>query len=204
MSTKEKVKGIFLSTGLLAAIASSLCCIAPLVAILGGASGAASSFSWIEPVRPYLIVVSALALGFAFYQAYKAKPEDDCGCDPNKKKSFLNSKGFLWGITILSIVMFLFPNYSYVFYNSNSSTPISVNDSALNYTFEIDGMTCSGCENHIESSVNTINGVFGLDAKYDEGIATLNIDTTQASLDQIQETIQSEAGYKVTNYKLNP
>ncbi|HEY1054273.1 MAG TPA: heavy metal transporter, partial [Emticicia sp.] len=41
--------------GILTAFATSLCCITPVLALLGGASGLASSFSWIEPFRPYLI-----------------------------------------------------------------------------------------------------------------------------------------------------
>ena len=44
--------------GIFAAIAASLCCITPLLAILAGASGIASAFSWLEPARPYLIVVA--------------------------------------------------------------------------------------------------------------------------------------------------
>ena len=37
--------------GLFAAIAASLCCITPVLVLLAGASGAASSLSWLEPAR---------------------------------------------------------------------------------------------------------------------------------------------------------
>ena len=45
--------------GLLAAFAASLCCIMPILAVLGGIGGVASTFSWLEPFRPYLIVLTA-------------------------------------------------------------------------------------------------------------------------------------------------
>ena len=54
------MKTTYLGTGLLAAIASSLCCIAPLLALLGGVAGTASTFSWIEPARPFLIGISVI------------------------------------------------------------------------------------------------------------------------------------------------
>ncbi len=48
------------AAGLLTAIAASLCCITPTLALLGGATGLVSSFSWIEPFRPYLIGLTVL------------------------------------------------------------------------------------------------------------------------------------------------
>ncbi len=72
MST-QKISGKFVSAGLLSAIAASLCCITPVLALIAGSSGIAASFSWIEPARPYLITVAIAALGFAWYQ--KLKPQ---------------------------------------------------------------------------------------------------------------------------------
>ena len=106
------MKTSYVSTGFFAAIASSLCCIAPLIAMFGGVAGAASTFSWIEPARPFLIGISIIALGLAFYQAYKPVAVDDCNCEVPEKKSFLKSKSFLWVVTVLSILMFSFPYYS--------------------------------------------------------------------------------------------
>ncbi|MEK7254190.1 MAG: heavy metal transporter, partial [Bacteroidota bacterium] len=39
--------------GALAAVAASLCCITPVLALLAGTSGLASTFSWLEPARPW-------------------------------------------------------------------------------------------------------------------------------------------------------
>lgn len=60
-----------LSAGILTAIAASLCCITPVLALLVGTSGIASSFSWMEPFRPYLIGFTILVIGYAWYQKLK-------------------------------------------------------------------------------------------------------------------------------------
>jgi len=70
-----------IGAGLLTAITASLCCITPVLALIAGTSGIASTFSWIEPFRPYLIGLTILVLGFAWYQ--KLKPQNvfrNCNC----------------------------------------------------------------------------------------------------------------------------
>lgn len=59
MKTDKKLIG----TGLLTAIAASLCCITPVLALVAGTSGLASTFSWLEPFRPYFIGLTVLVLG---------------------------------------------------------------------------------------------------------------------------------------------
>ena len=76
MKTDKKLIG----AGLLTAIAASLCCITPVLALIAGTSGLTSTFSWLEPFRPYFIGLTILVLGFAWY--YKLKPKNliDCYC----------------------------------------------------------------------------------------------------------------------------
>ena len=101
METKTESKNKWVGAGLLAAITASLCCITPVLAVLGGLGGIASTFAFLDPLRPYLIGSTAIILGYAFYNAYKPKKEDDleCACEDEEslaKKNFLNSKAFLW------------------------------------------------------------------------------------------------------------
>ena len=87
-TTSKAVTGV----GIFAAIAASLCCITPVLALLAGASGAASSLSWLEPLRPYLIGLAIATLGFAWYRSLSKKESTDCGPDGTcavEKKSFL-------------------------------------------------------------------------------------------------------------------
>ena len=62
-----KSSGTFTGAGALSAIAASLCCITPVIALLAGSSSIAANFSWIEPARPYLIGLSIVVLVFAWY-----------------------------------------------------------------------------------------------------------------------------------------
>ncbi|MDZ7646572.1 MAG: hypothetical protein U5K54_05000 [Cytophagales bacterium] len=47
-------------------------CITPVLALISGVGGIAATFSWLEPVRPYLIGITTLVLGFAWYQELEA------------------------------------------------------------------------------------------------------------------------------------
>jgi hypothetical protein len=68
----KKQQGI-LGAGVLTAVAASLCCITPVLAIVAGSSGIVASFSWLEPIRPYLIGLTVIVLGFAWHQKLKIK-----------------------------------------------------------------------------------------------------------------------------------
>ncbi|MCF6243353.1 MAG: hypothetical protein L3J74_18705, partial [Bacteroidales bacterium] len=47
----EKTSKRLLGAGIISAVAASLCCITPVLAIIAGSSGIAASFSWLEPLR---------------------------------------------------------------------------------------------------------------------------------------------------------
>lgn len=198
------MKTTYIGTGLLAAIASSLCCIAPLVAIIGGVAGTASAFSWIEPARPFLIGLSVIALSLAFYQAYKPVTVDDCNCEVPEKKSFINSKGFLWMVTVLSILMFSFPYYSNNFY-----PPVTVEQNdfdstkTVQCTIDIKGMTCASCENHVQSALLPMNGVTKAKASYKDGNTIIQVDTSKTSISELRMKLEEETGYKVLGYKIS-
>jgi len=78
--------GKLIGTGLLTAIAASLCCITPVLALIAGTSGLASTFSWLEPFRPYFIGLTILVLAFAWYQKLKPQKKIDCNCEAKLRK----------------------------------------------------------------------------------------------------------------------
>jgi len=193
-------KGTFLSAGVLAAVASSLCCIAPLLAILGGVSGGISFFAWVEPFRPYLIGLSVLALGFAFYQAYRPAKVDDCGCEVEEKRSFLNSKGFLWGIVLLSAVLFTFPYYAQLFYPEvGANTHLAIEENVVEVKMAVEGMTCDACENHVNHALIQSPGVLEATSSYSEGWATVRFDGSVTEGEELVERLESATGYQVTD-----
>jgi len=199
MKSENKLIG----TGLLTAITASLCCITPVLALIAGTSGIASTFTWIEPIRPYLIGLTILVLGFAWYQKLKPKKEIGCECETDEKPRFIRSKKFLGIVTVFAIVMLAFPYYSGIFY-PNAEKQITVVDKLDIKTteFKISGMTCASCEEHVNHEVNKLNGIINSKASYEHGSAIIEFDKTRTNETEIEEAINS-TGYKVTDKKEN-
>jgi len=192
-----------IGAGLLTAITASLCCITPVLALIAGTSGIASTFSWIEPFRPYLIGLTILVLCFAWYQILKPKKEIDCECDTDEKPKFVQSKTFLGIVTAFTIIMLAFPYYSGIFYPSTEKQIIVVDKSDIKITeFKISGMTCVGCEEHVNHEVNKLNGIVVSKASYENGNAIIEFDRTKTNETEIEKAINT-TGYKVTDKKEN-
>lgn len=199
MKKGDKIIG----AGLLTAIASSLCCITPVLALISGTSGIASTFSWLEPFRPYFIGFTILVLGFAWYQKLKPQKEIDCECETDEKPKFIQSKTFLGIVTVFAIVMLAFPYYSGIFYQNTEKQIIVVDKSDIKTTeFKISGMTCASCEEHVNHEVNKLNGIVNSKVSYENGNAIIEFDKTKTNKTEIEKAINS-TGYKVTNKKEN-
>ena len=152
-----------IGTSVITAIAASLCCVTPVLGLIAGTSGIASTFSWIEPFRPYLIGLTILVLGFAWYHKLKPINEIDCECETDIKPKFMQSKAFLGIVTVFAIVMLAFPYYSGVFYPDNKKQTLVADKSDVKTTeFKISGMTCTSCEEHVNHEVSKINGILNL------------------------------------------
>lgn len=206
MKSENKLIG----TGLLAAITASLCCITPVLALIAGTSGIASTFSWIEPFRPYLIGLTILVLGFAWYQKIKPQKEIDCECETEdlpvgkvKKSKFIQSKTFLGIVTVFAIIMLAFPYYSSIFYPDNKKEVVIVDQSDIQtVNFNIEGMTCAGCEESIKHAINKLNGITNFQVSYENGNTIIEFDKTKTNEMEIEKAINA-TGYKVTDKKEN-
>ncbi len=199
----QNASGKLAGASVLAAIAASLCCITPVLALLAGTSGLASTFSWMEPARPYLFGLTAAVLGFAWWQ--KLKPQKaaiDCDCEADGKTPFMQTKAFLGIVTVFAGLMLAFPYYSKVFYPDNSKQVIMVSQSDVQEAiFDISGMTCTSCEEHVKHAVNELPGIVGTTASFEEGKAEVKFDKTKTSTEAIKAAID-ETGYKVTDFKM--
>lgn len=208
METKRSSDKKWIGAGLLAAVAASLCCITPVLAVLGGLGGIASTFSWLDPLRPYLIGVTVLVLGFAFYKAYKPVKEGDveCACDDEEspaKKNFLNSKAFLWVVTAVSILMFAFPSYSHIFFSDTNNNIVVVDENNIaEAKLYIEGMTCTGCEESVNYTLHNQEGVLSAVSSYETGIANVKYDKFKVKPEQLAQAIEDEVGYKVKRYEI--
>ncbi|MEB8329028.1 mercuric transport protein MerTP [Flavobacteriaceae bacterium KMM 6897] len=193
MSSDKKLVG----TTIITAIAASLCCITPVLALIAGTSGIASTFTWIEPFRPYLIGLTVLVLAVAWYQKLKPKNQDiDCVCDDEKPK-FSNSKKFLLLVTLFAGLMLAFPYYTQLFYPTTNKEVVYVTESNIdNVEYQIKGMTCSGCEVHIESEVNKLDGIIKVKANHEKGNTVVTYDKTKVTNQEIEDAV-GKTGYKI-------
>ena len=199
MKTDNKLIG----AGLLTAIAASLCCITPVLALIAGTSGLASTFTWLEPLRPYFIGLTILVLGFAWHQKLKPKKQIDCNCDTEEKPKSIHSKKFLGIINAFAIVMLAFPYFSSIFYPKTEKQIIVVDKSNIQKVeFSISGMTCASCEEHVYHEVNKLKGIISSNASYEKSNAIVEFDNSKTNITEIEKAIKS-TGYTVTNKTKN-
>lgn len=197
-----KKNNYFHSNAIVAALLASLCCITPVLAILGGLSGIATTFSFLEPIRPYLIGLTIIILGFAFYNAYTPKKnnEIDCDCETDEKAKFINSKKFLWIVTVISALLIAFPYYSKALLPSEKTNVVIVNaNNIVKAKLNIEGMTCTGCEESINYALKSEDGVVNANSSYKTGVAYVEYDKTKVNPDQLKNAVEEKAGYTVKN-----
>jgi copper chaperone CopZ len=186
----------WMGAGLLAAFVASLCCITPVAAFLAGIGGLGSTFAWVEPFRPYLIGLTVLLLGFAWYQKLRPQWDPECACEEDP--SFWQSKGFLGIITVLTALLLAFPYYSDAFFpNQDQSNIVYVQESQVQtITWDIKGMTCTGCEATVENAASGVDGVLEAKASYDTGKATIKYDQSKTNREAIAAAI-NKTGFTV-------
>ncbi len=188
-------------TSLLAALGASLCCIAPVLAVVAGISGAAAMFSWLDPFRPYLIGFTLLILSYVWYQRIKPTTQEaiDCACEEGGSLSFWQTKTFLSIITLLVTLLLTFPYYSGVLFPSHqAATQIVTQKNSTTTTLTIEGMTCTGCESSVNQAIKSENGVISCTASYKAGEATVKFDTSKTNIQKLAKALENKTGYKAT------
>jgi copper ion binding protein len=187
-----------------AALAASLCCIGPLVAVvLGlGVFGAASIF---ESFRPYFLGSTFALLAGAFYLVYRPARAGECAEGACSIQSpGRHSKAMLWIATILVLVFALFPYYSGLVWNAlarNSSPNAAVQlppqrpATLTALSLDVSGMTCGGCAAAVESALGGLKGVQKASVSLEQKRAMVSFDTSVVTPDQIVQAVE-KAGYK--------
>ncbi|HNR17599.1 MAG TPA: mercuric transport protein MerTP [Bacteroidia bacterium] len=198
-----KSSSTYSGAGLFAAIAASLCCITPVVALLAGSSSIAANFSWIEPARPYLVGLSVAVLALAWY--IKLRPaksnNPDCNCETAKKPSFLQSRTFLAIVTVFAVLMMTFPLYAKMFYRNPKvqAASIAIVNNKQQVKFTIQGMTCEGCEEHVNNQLSKVNGVLAYKTSYTTRSSLITFDKSTVDIKTIESAIK-KTGYKVKSH----
>lgn len=200
-----KSSGTFTSAGVLSAVAASLCCITPFIALVAGSTSIASNFSWMEPARPYLTGLSIIALALAWYLKLKPtkQPAMDCTCETTKKPSFFQSKIFLGMVTLFAVLMMTFPLYAQQFYpkQKTQKPTVAAADNRKQAKFTIQGMTCESCELSVNNELSKVPGVFYYTTSYAKQSSEVTFDKSKVDIKTIEAAI-AKTGYKVKNVEL--
>lgn len=220
----ESGEKVFLGGAVLAAVAASLCCILPVLAIAFGlgAFGVATVF---ESLRPYLLVVVGFALAFSFYRLYFRREKCGEGQACSTKPIGRFNQILLWVATFAVVGIAAFPYYTSYIVSAldrqqppvaepNQAAIVSQNntesletqsqvDTALlesesqsrkAIVIAVEGMTCEGCASHINVALKRIKGVYSAEASYPEKNVKVVYNPKQVTVERIKQGIH-DAGY---------
>ncbi len=81
--------------------------------------------------------------------------------------------------------------------NSNSGSEVSP-ENLVSFSIDVEGMTCTGCENSVERSLKSMDGVVSAKASHETGKTTVSFDKSILTPESIEENINS-GGYRVTS-----
>jgi mercuric ion transport protein len=154
----------------LAAIVGSLCCVAPLVFITVGISGAwISQLTALEPYRPIFIGVMLVFIGLAFRQLYivpvRCAPGEACA-NPRLRR---RQRQIFWVVVfgLAAGVAFAAPPQT--------------------ATLAVENMTCGTCPIVVKKALERVRGVSSTSVDFNRKTATVTFDpdnTTSAKLTQ--------------------
>jgi copper ion binding protein len=92
-----------------------------------------------------------------------------------------------------------FPYYAHIFYPDNKKEVVIVNQSNIQtLNFDVKGMTCASCEEHVKHTVNELEGIVNIKASYEKANAEVEFDNSKTTKEDIEKAINS-TGYKVIN-----
>lgn len=172
------------------AILASLCCLGPAAAAIIGV-GSLSAFAAFEAYRPYLIGLTAILLGFAFYFAYR-KREVKCedGSCKIEGASKWNKTG-VWGATMIAALAAAYP---YLAAKPSAATNAAFAPKAT-VVLEVKGMTCTACASHIQSALSDVKGVHRANVEYETGKGVVEYDPALVQPEALIKRVD-QSGYK--------
>jgi len=91
------------------------CCIGPAIFVIFGTSASfMSSFTFFEPLRPYLLGAAILLLGFSFWKLY-LKKKQDCNCEEDFRARkiarsifWVGTVAFIFSVSFQSVLLHLY------------------------------------------------------------------------------------------------
>jgi len=114
----DRRKGWFAAGGVIGAILASACCVAPLVLLTLGVSGAwIGTLTALAPYKPITIAITLVFIGLGFWHVYfKAKPACADGPYCARPESSRIAKSALWIATVLVVLAMTISWWAPLFY----------------------------------------------------------------------------------------
>jgi mercuric ion transport protein len=189
-----------LGGSVLSAVAASLCCLGPLVAVLVGASGFAAA-GFFAPWRPLLLTITALMLTMAWYLTYRRPKAGRCsraaGCLPTPVAK--GNKIILWLATAFVIAVAALPTFSgaaarwLLPAGASERGPSQVKLATLRVS--IPSMDCGACAAGIQAKLNQQDGVQAAQVDFATKTAVIRFDPGKLSTQQVTALID-QTGFK--------
>jgi len=175
-----------------AAIVASLCCIGPVaVAFIG--VGSIGVFAVFESFRPYVIGLTAMLLGLAFYLAYRKREVkcEDGSCTIESAGKWNNLS--VWLATFAASAAIAFP---YLNITSTQAANTSVLPAA-SVVLRIDGMDCRACAAGLQATLAKLEGVHKATVEYEQSKGVIDYDPGKVQSGRFLEVID-EAGFEAS------
>lgn len=177
-----------------AAIAASVCCVAPLVLLSLGIGGAwVSNLAAFEPYRHVFICISLSLLGLAFYRIYSKSIGNGCATDNVcAKPQAGNITRLIFTLsTILILGLLVFPYITTRIYANETIQQEILTERVI---LKIENMTCFTCGITVKKSLTALAGVQNVIVTYEPPEAIVVFDPQKVSIKHLtQATI--DAGY---------
>ena len=194
---KEKLTAV---GSVIAAVAASICCIGPLVAVTLGV-GSLAAASGLQKWRPLFLGVTFVLLGVAWYLTYR-KPKAQgcaegtpCAATPGAK----GGKFVLWIATALAVALAALPLYAgavaRLLHPEGAGPARSAGANVATLKVKVPSMDCAACAVNIQRALRKEEGVARAEVIFKTKEAVIEYDPARISPDRIVKVI-NETGFK--------
>lgn len=168
----------------------------PLLAL--GAKTGDGTIKTILTLWPYMTGLILVLLAFLWYQQIRLWIRKKQG-ETRRHTARGNQLTMLSLVTIFALLMLAAPRFLKRFDYSTTQTEQTMNpENKVEVTLQVEGMTCTGCENAVQNRVAGLPGVESVKADHTAKQTTVVYDKSLTNLEDIAESI-NDAGYKVVN-----
>lgn len=182
---------------ILSAIAASSCCLPPLIllglTLLGvGTAGVAGLSSTLGAMKWYILPLAVIGVGLSYWLYLREKKK----CSSTACK-MANEKLTKTMLTVSTVVVIGFLGWSvYPYILGSDKVSYEGGTSSSHYTiYQVDGMTCGGCEIAIDGAINATGVVDSVKSSFIDSKAYIWYSDPNLDLEKFNEAIRS-VGYE--------